>query len=75
MALSKPSILQWNCRGIQGSREEIESFITEYSPVAICIQETLIKPNQDPTFKHYTPYYYSIPTGRNGVGLLIKKIA
>ena len=66
------NIIQWNCRGIKANREDIELIIQKYSPAAICLQETLLKPNQKPTFKHYTAYYKSTINGHGGVCILVK---
>ena len=52
-------IIQWNCKGIIINKEDIEWLISKYAPAAICLQETLLKPEHTPTFKHYTAYYKS----------------
>ena len=65
-------IIQWNCRGLRSNREDIELLITKYSPVAICLQETMLKPHQMPTFKYYTTYYKSNMSGHGGVCILVK---
>ena len=65
-------IIQWNCRGLRSNREDIELLISKYSPAAICLQETLLKPNQLQTFKHYSAYYKSNIHGHGGVCILVK---
>ena len=50
-------IIQWNCRCIRSNREDIEWLISNYDPAAICLQETLLKPEHTLTFKHYAAYY------------------
>ena len=47
-------IIQWNCRGLRSNREDIEWLISKYAPAAICLQETMLKPEHTPTFKHYS---------------------
>ena len=66
-------IIQWNCRGLRSNREDIELLIPKYSPAAICLQETLLKPGQTQTFKHYSAYYKSGIHGHGGVCILVKK--
>ena len=65
-------ITQWNCRGLRSNREDIELLISEYSPAAICLQETLLTPHQTQTFKHSSAYYKSGIHGHGGVCILVK---
>ena len=65
-------IIQWNCRGLRSNREDIELLISKYSPAAICLQETLLKPGQMQTFKHYSAYYKRGIDGQGGVCILVK---
>ena len=65
-------IIQWNCRGLKGNREYIELLISKYYPAVICLQETLLKPGQTQTFKHYSAYYKSGIHGHGGVCILAK---
>ena len=65
-------IIQWNSRDLRSNREDIELLISKYSPVAICLQETLLKPGQIQTFKHYSAYYKSSIYGHGGVCILVK---
>ena len=66
-------IIQWNCRGLGSNGEDIELLISKYSPPAICLQETLLKPNQTQTFRHYSAYYKNDIRGHGGVCILVKK--
>ena len=43
MAQYEYDIIQWNCRGLRSNREDIEILIQNYSPVALCIQETKLE--------------------------------
>ena len=65
-------IIQWNYRGLRNNREYIELLISKYSPAAICLQETLLKPDQIQTFKHYLAYYKSGIHGHGCVCILVK---
>ena len=65
-------IIQWNCRGLRSNREDIEWLISKYTPAAICLQETMLKPEHTPTFKHYSAYYKSNIQGHGGVCILVK---
>ena len=65
-------IIQWNCRGLRSNREDIEWLISKYAPAAICLQETMLKPEHTPTFKHYSAYYKSNIQGHGGVCILVK---
>ena len=65
-------IIQWNCKGLRSNREDIELLISKYSPAAICLQETLQKPGQIQSFKHYSAYYKSGIHGHGGVCILVK---
>ena len=65
-------IIQWNCRGLRSNREDIELLISKYSPAVICIQETLLKPDQTQTFKHYSAHYKNGIGGHGGVCILVK---
>ena len=65
-------IIQWNCRGIRSNREDIEWLLSKYAPAAICLQETMLKPEHTPTFKHYSAYYKSNIQGHGGVCILVK---
>ena len=52
------NIIQWNCRGTKANLEEIELIINTYDPIAICLQETYIKPNDNFSIKGYTHSHY-----------------
>ena len=65
-------IIQWNCRGIRSNRDDTEWLISKYAPAAICLQETMLKPEHTPTFKHYSDYYKRNIQGHGGVCILVK---
>ena len=66
-------IIHWNCRGLRKNYHEIELLISEFSPDVICLQETMLTPNINPSFKNYTCYYESQSNGSHGLGTLVKK--
>ena len=65
-------IIQWNCRGLRDKRHEIDLLIAKFAPAVICLQETLLTPNINPTFRNYQCYYESKVNGTHGVGILVK---
>ena len=49
-----PMILQWNIRGLQANREELDLLFSNIDPTVICLQETFLKENKTINFKHYS---------------------
>ena len=70
------SFIQWNCRGFRNKLEEIQLFIKNYNPIAICLQETLLKDNENLSIKNYTTYNYTPPIANGkvsgGVCILVR---
>ena len=66
-------IILWNFRGLRCNREDIEWLISKYSPAAICLQETKLKTEHTPTFKHYTIHYKSNDQ-RHGDQLMVMSV-
>ena len=76
---NKNVILDWNCDGLQGKRNDIELILTKFKPAVLCLQETKLNPEieklqkQDKTlpsyvnFKGYKGYFKCIDTGCNGI--------
>jgi len=52
-----PTILQWNIRGLQANREELDLLFSNSDPTVICLQETFLKENKNINFKHYSSYH------------------
>ena len=50
-------ILQWNIRGLQANREELDLLFSNSDPTFICLQETFLKENKTINFKHYSSYH------------------
>ena len=53
------SFIQWNCRGFRNKLEEIQLFIKNHNPIAICLQETLLKDNESLSIKHFVFFMWS----------------
>ena len=50
-------ILQWNCRSVKANLEELNLFINEEKPVAVCLQETFLKDSDRFTLKYHSCYF------------------
>jgi len=50
-------ILQWNIRGLQANREELDLLYFNLDPTVICLQETFLKENKTKNFKYYSSYH------------------
>ena len=71
--IQQSNIIQWNCRGLRSSREDIELLLSQHSPVALCLQETKLKDgNNNQSFKHHNTYYYNTISGNGGVAIVVK---
>jgi len=68
--------IQWNMHGLQANREELSLLFSQYDPIAVCIQETLLHSNITASSKKYS--YYGISAVENngplhsGVGILVE---
>ena len=56
-------IIQWNIRGIRANFEELSLISQNLQPVAICLQETLLKENSSFSFKNHSCYLKSSGLG------------
>ena len=72
MMVQQPNIIQWNCRGLRSSREDIELLLNQHSPIALCLQETKLKDGNNQTFRHHNTYYNNTDSGNGGVAIIIK---
>ena len=71
------TIIQWNCRGFKANYDEINLLIQDYNPVAICLQETFLKTDDEFNLKNYSIYnYFSTKPERaaGGVSIIINSI-
>ena len=50
------SILQWNCRGLRTSALELQALVRQQRPLAVCIQETKLKPDSFFSMKGYSVF-------------------
>jgi len=49
--------LQWNMRGLQANREELDMLLSLVHPSVICLQETFLRESKNITFKGFTSYH------------------
>ena len=49
-----PNILQWNIRGLQANKEELDMLSSYIYPTIISLQETFVKETKIVTFKGYS---------------------
>ena len=49
--------LQWNCRSIKATFEELNLLINEKKPVAVCLQETFLKDTDNFNLKYHSCYF------------------
>jgi len=49
-------ILQWNIRGLQANREELNIFTSQFNPTIVCLQETFLIVNKSVKFNNYSIY-------------------
>ena len=54
--MNHSTFIQWNCRGFRVNFNELSLLIQNYSPVAICLQETHLKDTDKINMKNYTMY-------------------
>ena len=50
-------ILQWNCRSVKATFEELHNLINERKPVAVCLQDTFLKDSDKFSVKHHSCYF------------------
>ena len=72
-------IINWNCRGFRMNIREIQMFISDYDPLAICLQETFLRANKTIEMRKYDSYHsFSLSSDDRAIGgcsILIKKRA
>lgn len=66
--MNKNNIIQWNCRGVKPNFEELSLLVSEYSPVAVCLQETLLRPDDNFSLKYYSCYHKTSDGGDRANG-------
>ena len=49
-------LIQWNCCGLKANFNELLLLLTGLCPSIICLQETLLKPNNNLNIRVYTMY-------------------
>ncbi len=53
--MATTNLLQWNCRGLEANRAELELLVQKYDASVICLQETKYKTN-NASLKGYCPH-------------------
>ena len=73
--MSKETVLQWNCRGFRANKEDLELLCSDFSPVALCLQETKVTTSETIEMTGYNTYCVipdpHFPSG--GSAILISK--
>ena len=50
------SLFQWIMRRMNANREELNTLLSDFNPVVVCLQKTQLKANTNIDFKHYSIY-------------------
>ena len=61
-------LIQWNCRGLKVSFNELLLLLTGLCPSIICLQETFLKPNDNLNIRGYTLYNHIYQAGDRASG-------
>ena len=72
---TKETIIQWNCRGFRANKEDLELLCSDFSPVAVCLQETKVTSAETVEMTGYNTYCMipdpTFPSG--GSAILVSK--
>ena len=72
-------IINWNCRGFNMNLNEIQLLLNDYDPMAVCLQETFLKPNKTINLRKYEQFHsFSLSSNDRVIGgstILVKKKA
>ena len=70
-------IISWNCRGFCRNLDEIRMLTADYHPVALCLQETFLRPESTVNLRKYSQYHsFSTSTDDRAIGgssVLVRK--
>ena len=67
------SVVQWNCRGLRSSHEELLLILSEFSTKVICLQETFVKPTDSVSLRGFSSFVSpNSDTAAGGVAILIR---
>ena len=55
--MSNKHIIQWNCRGLSANLPELDILTQNFSPAAICLQETLQSDSKPINLRKYFHFY------------------
>jgi exonuclease III len=61
-------IIQWNVNGLRTRLPELDILRTKYSPAAICLQETHLRPTHTASLRGYASYRYDHLPGERANG-------
>ena len=63
------TIINWNCRGFRKNSDEIKMLLQDHDPMALCLQETFLRPNKVFSFRKYASYHcYSLSSDDRAIG-------
>ena len=54
------TFIQWNIRGLQANKKELNILLSNFNPILVSLQETFLKHDKTDTFKNY--YLYNLPS-------------
>ena len=49
-------VIQWKCRGLRSSFDELSILIVKHNPLAVCLQETFLKDTDRITVRGFNRY-------------------
>ena len=68
-------IIQWNCRGLKANYDEISLLLQQYSPIALCLQETFLKDTDKVSFRRfsiYSTYSNNVDRASGGASIVVR---
>ena len=68
------TIIQWNYRGLKSNFDEFSLLIKDHEPVAVCLQDTFLKRQDDISIKYHSVYNKVFTKGekaRGGVSIIV----
>ena len=68
LIMDEKSIIQWNCRGLKATYNEILILMSLFSPSVIFLQETFLKQSDNINFREFNMFSYICPDGQRASG-------
>ena len=56
------NLLQWNCRGVRSSFQDLQSLIYQHFPAVLCLQETKLAPGASFHINNYITFRKDLPS-------------